>query len=70
MAKEGSYKIGDRVVRSETTGPTGTVTKVRSDTGHASKRDREKDEKGTTIAVLWDNGTLSHFIPEGLSLQK
>lgn len=67
MAKEASFKIGDRVVRAETQGPAGTIFKVRSDTGHTSNRDRGKNDKGLTITVLWDNGTLSHFIPEGLA---
>ncbi len=59
---------GDRVVRADTKGPVGTVQKVRMDTTRTSIKEEESMEQiaGVTVTVLWDNGTLSHFVPDSL----
>ena len=60
-----SFVPGDRVKRKEISGPVGTVQKVRTETA-ASSIKLDKEIPTETVTVLWDNGTLSHFIPEGL----
>lgn len=59
------FKTGDRVVRAETKGPLGTVQNVRIETVRTSIKEGA-EAPGVTVTVLWDNGTLSHFIPEGI----
>ncbi len=62
------FSIGDRVKRKGIHGPVGTVEKVRVETVHDSiKKNSDEQEPPTeTVTVMWDNGTLSHFIPQGL----
>lgn len=64
--QSGSFNAGDRVRLAGTTGPLGTVKKVRMETIRQSIRESESEPPGVTVTVLWDNGTLSHFVPEGL----
>lgn len=61
-----SFKPGDRVRRSGLEGPQGTIKKIRVETVRQSIKEDGNEPPGVTITVLWDNGTLSHFIPEGL----
>lgn len=63
---EVSYKQGDRVKRAGTEGPQGTVKQVRIESVRQSIRNEQGDPPGITVTVLWDNGTLSHFVPDGL----
>lgn len=62
------FKIGDRVRRSDNSGPLGTVQLIRQETARHSVKTNEGDTESTglTVTVLWDNGTTSHFVPEGL----
>lgn len=60
------YKTGDRVKRINTDGPYGTVQSVRVETIRQSIKIDDNEPPSVTVTVLWDNGTLSHFIPEGL----
>lgn len=62
------FSTGDRVKRSGTEGPTGTVKQVRIESVRQSLRTEDGEPPGVTVTVLWDNGTLSHFIPEGIEL--
>ncbi len=66
----GSYnlQVGDRVVRRGITGPRGTVQAIRVETIRSSIRQTKEGEStpGVTVSVIWDNGTTSHFVPEGL----
>jgi len=68
MAKElkVDFKQGDRVKRAGVAGPSGTVKQIRVETTRQSMRTEQGDPPGVSVSVLWDNGTLSHFIPEGL----
>ena len=61
------FQEGDRVRRSDATGPSGTVTKVRIERTRASIKEDGKEPPGVTVTVLWDNGTLSHFVPDSLT---
>jgi hypothetical protein len=62
-----TFKVGDRVQRPENDGPLGTVQKVRVETTRTSIRSStDAEPPGVTVTVLWDNGTLSHFVPDGL----
>jgi len=63
-----SFALGDRVKRKDLVGPVGTVRNVRTETAQSSIKS-DKAVPTETITVLWDNGTLSHFIPEGLDKQ-
>ena len=68
---ECSFKPGDRVRRKDNSsgsasGPLGTVQKVRVETFRQSIKLDRSEPPGITVSVLWDNGTLSHFVPEGL----
>ncbi len=63
-----SFKQGDRVKRSGTNGPLGTVKQVRIESVRQSLRKEDGEPPGITVTVLWDSGTLSHFIPEGLDI--
>lgn len=60
------FKTGDRVKRIDTDGPMGSVEKVRIETVRQSIKLDESEPPGVTVTVLWDNGTKSHFVPEGL----
>ena len=60
------FKTGDRVKRVDSEGPLGTVQKVRVETVRQSIKVDETEPPGVTVTVLWDNGTLSHFVPGGL----
>lgn len=60
------FKTGDRVKRSGVPGPVGTVQKVRVETTRTTLKEDSGEPPGVCVTVLWDNGTLSHFIPEGL----
>lgn len=63
------FKPGDRVVRLDAgPGPTGTVQNIRVETVRSSLKPDTSEPPGIAITVLWDNGTISHFVPE--SLQK
>jgi hypothetical protein len=62
------FKQGDRVKRAGTEGPSGTVKQVRIESVRQSIRNDKGDPPGVTVTVLWDNGTLSHFIPDGLEV--
>ncbi len=59
---------GDRVVRKGHSGPVGTVALVRTETIRPSLKESQEGQEPPSIVVtvLWDNGTTSHFIPEGL----
>jgi hypothetical protein len=58
-----SLKVNDRVRRVYGGGCCGTVKDVREEVT-ASADDRR--EKALLINVLWDNGTMSCFSPDGL----
>lgn len=66
------FEPGDRVIHiDEITkkpheGPTGTVQNIRVETVRSSLKPNENEPLGIAITVLWDNGTLSHFVPESL----
>ena len=60
------FKSGDRVKRKGSSGPEGTVQKIRFETIKQTMKTDDVDQPGVTVSVLWDNGTLSHFIPDGL----
>ena len=68
------FEPGDRVVHIDEAsgkplpGPTGTVQNIRVETVRSSLKPNDNDPLGIAITVLWDNGTISHFVPE--SLQK
>ena len=62
------FTEGDRVKRADQSGPLGTVTKVRIERTKASLKSDSGEPPGVSVTVLWDNGTLSHFVPD--SLQK
>lgn len=59
---------GDRVQRVERPGQLGTVERVRVETTRTTLKEDGGEPPGITVTVLWDNGTLSHFVPK--SLQK
>ena len=67
-SKSKSFTPGDRVKRIGIHGPVGTVEKVRTETISDSIKfaGKDKEPPTETVTVMWDNGTLSHFIPEGL----
>jgi hypothetical protein len=61
------FKQGDRVKRAGTAGPSGTVKQIRQETTRQTMRTVDGGEPpGVAVSVLWDNGSLAHFIPEGL----
>ncbi len=62
------FKSGDRVLRVSTEGPLGTVEKVRIETTRETIKQDGGEPPAITVTVLWDNGTLSHFVPDGLEL--
>lgn len=59
-------KVGDRVERLGSDGPKGTIKSVRVETVRTSLKQDGTEPPGVCITVLWDNGTMSHFVPEGL----
>ena len=62
------FKPGDRVARADgVTGPQGTVKNIRRETVRSSLKPNSDEPPGVAITVIWDNGTESHFVPEGLS---
>lgn len=60
-------KPKDRVKRQYGEGCYGTVQEVRAEVSLSSEPDREV---GYIVVVLWDNGTLSSFSPDGLVVVK
>ena len=60
-------KLQDRVKRPHGGGCYGTVQEVRAEVSLSSEPDREV---GYIVVVLWDNGTLSSFSPDGLTVVK
>lgn len=58
-------KVGDRVKRAEAPGPVGTIKQIREESIRGSLK-AETEEPAVTVTVIWDNGTESHFVPEGL----
>ena len=66
MTEELPFQTGDRVKKPDTEGPFGTVQKVRVETVRQSIKENNNEPPGVTVTVLWDNGTTSHFVPEGL----
>ena len=60
------FKTGDRVKRAAVNGPLGTVQKVRVEIVRNQLKLEGGEPPGVTVTVLWDNGTLSHFVPDGL----
>ena len=66
MSNKLQFKTGDRVIRADMPGPAGTVQKLRIETTRTSVKADGAEPPGVTVTVLWDNGTLSHFVPDGL----
>ncbi len=60
------FKIGDRVSRIGVDGPKGVVSNIRVETAKDGIKKEKKDSNNITVTVMWDNGTESHFIEEGL----
>ncbi len=60
------FKIGDRVKKVGEPGPLGTVNKVRVETVRTTVRSSTDEPPGVSVTILWDNGTLSHFVPDGI----
>jgi hypothetical protein len=63
------FKVGDRVSRKDAEGPLGTIRQIREETKKSAARSSGKEGPGVTVQILWDNGTLSHLIPENLERQ-
>lgn len=68
MGSNKNFSAGDRVKRIQSNGCKGTVKEVREETMQAGDS-REKD-KPLIVSVLWDNGTISSFGPNGLEKVK
>lgn len=66
------FEPGDRVIHIDDAtgkalpGPSGTVQNIRVETVRSSLKPNDNDPLGIAITVLWDNGTISHFVPESL----
>ena len=60
------FQKGDRVKRSGTVGPMGTVQNIRVETVRQSIKVDGAEPPGIAVTVLWDNGTKSHFVPGAL----
>ena len=60
------FKIGDRVFRPGIEGPAGVVKNIRIETVKDSIKKDGTEQPGVAISVLWDNGTISHFVPSAL----
>ncbi|MCC6953910.1 MAG: hypothetical protein IT290_07310 [Deltaproteobacteria bacterium] len=67
QATESRFHEGDRVKRADQSGPLGTVTKVRIERTKATLKTDSGEPPGVSVTVLWDNGTLSHFVPDSLT---
>ena len=71
-----SFQIGDRVVKideatgKKISGPLGTVQNIRVETTRTSLQRQDNEPLGVAVTVIWDNGTVSHFVPEALQLAK
>ena len=63
---EVDFKPGDRVIRPDVVGPKGTVQNVRIESVRTSVKAEGAEPPGIAVTVLWDNGTLSHFVPSAL----
>ncbi len=63
------YNRGDRVKKTGTAGPFGTVENIRVETVRQSIKE-SKEDPGVAITVLWDSGTKSHFVPSALEKVK
>jgi hypothetical protein len=63
------FSTGDRVKKKDTEGPFGTVQHVRLETIRQTITEQRTEPPGITVTVLWDNGTTSHFVPNGLELE-
>jgi hypothetical protein len=61
-----SFQTGDKVRRAGSPGPLGIVQKVRVESTRTSLKEEGAEPPGVTVTVLWDNGTVSHFVPNGL----
>jgi len=61
-----AFEEGDLVRRSGGKGPQGRVQHIRVESVRSSLKEEGGEPPGTTVTVLWDNGTLSHFVPNGL----
>ena len=61
-----SFKAGDLVQRVGKADCLGVVQKIRVETVRSSLREESSEGPGVTVTVLWDNGTVSHFVPDGL----
>ncbi len=59
-------QVGHRVKRIGVKGPLGTVRNIRIETVRTSLKQDGTEPPGVCVTVLWDNGTLSNFVPEGL----
>ena len=62
------FKPGDRVLRKGVSGPRGTVQRIRVETTQPSLKESPdgKEAPAVTVTVVWDNGTTSHFVPNGI----
>lgn len=67
--KKIDFNRGDRVRRTGSEGPFGTVENIRVETLRQSIKE-SNDAPGIAITVLWDNGTKSHFVPGALDKVK
>jgi hypothetical protein len=61
------FKVNDRVKRASGGGCIGVVKELRAETTSIGD---SKKEKPLLVSVLWDNGTISYFSPEGLQQAK
>lgn len=59
-------KVGDRVKKVGVVGPIGTVRNIRVETARTTLKQDGTEPPGVCVTVLWDNGTLSNFVPDGL----
>lgn len=72
MSTNSLFEPGDRVIHIDEVsgqampGPAGTVQNIRIETVRSSLKPKENEPLGIAITVLWDNGTVSHFVPESL----
>ncbi len=61
-----AFQVGDRVVWTGHAGPTGTVQRIRVETTRETIKEDTTEGPNVTVTVMWDNGTVSHFVPDGL----
>lgn len=62
------FQPGNRVEQVGISSPKGTVQNVRVETVRTTIKQDDSEPPAETVTVLWDNGTVSHFVPEGLQL--